>query len=119
MQHAFDYIFIGPSSERLTLRLYRASSSSIFSSDDYERIARMLTALHLSKDQKVEQAPFLEPTWRVTVRWVSDFEEACDVDSTQVTENLGRARMEALARRLEDSKMRAWLLQEADLTDVP
>lgn len=119
MQHTFDYTFTGPSGERLTLRLYRARSSATFSEDDYERIARMLAALHLSMLKKVEPTPSLGPAWRVTVRWVLDFEEPYDVDSLQVTEELGRGRMEALAEQLGDPKLRAWLLQEADLTDVP
>jgi hypothetical protein len=119
IQHSFDYAFKCPSGERLTLRLYRARYSPAFSDEDYEHIARMLLALHLSMLRKGDLTPDLDPSWQVTVRWVCDFQDPYDMDSLQVTEAMGRGRMESLARQVKDSRLRDWLLQEADLTDVP
>lgn len=119
MQHSFDYAFAGPSGERLTLRLHRARSSPAFDEEAYERIARMLLALHFSFLRNERPTCNLHPGWMVTVHWVQDFDAPCDVESLQVTEMLGRVRMQALAQELKDPSLRAWLLQEADLTGVP
>jgi hypothetical protein len=118
MEQSFDYAFVGPGGEKLTLRLHRARSSPAFDEDAYERIARMMLALHLSFLRNEVPTPDLHPGWQVTVHWVQDFDAPYDVDSLQVTEMLGRGRMQALAQDVKDPSLRAWLLQEADLTDV-
>jgi hypothetical protein len=63
--------------------------------------------------------PDLYPGWQVTMHWVQDFDAPYDVESFQITEMLGRVRMQSLGQDLKDPSLRAWLLQEADLTDVP
>ncbi len=78
----------------------------------------MMLALHLSFLRNEVPTPDLHPGWQVTVHWVQDFDAPYDVDSLQVTEMLGRGRMQALAQDVKDPSLRAWLLQEADLTDV-
>ena len=118
IQHSCDYAFVGPGGEKLTLRLHRARSSTAFDEEAYERIARMLLALHFSLLRKEEPTLQLDPGWQTTVHWVQDFDAPCDVESLQVTEMLGRGRMQALAQDVKDPSLRAWLLQEADLTDV-
>lgn len=79
----------------------------------------MLLALHFSFLRNEGPTFNLHPGWMATVHWVQDFDAPYDVESLQVTEMLGRGRIQALAQDVKDPLLRAWLLQEADLTDVP
>lgn len=78
-----------------------------------------MLALHLSSLRNEVPTTDLSAGWQTSVHWVRDLDSPCDVESLQVTEALGRGRMLALAQQVEDPAVRAWLLQEADLTDVP
>jgi hypothetical protein len=119
IQHSFDYNFVRPSGEKLTLRLYRGRASPAISEEAYERIARMLLAFHLSALRDEKLTTEIDSSWRVSVRWVENDDAPYDIDSLNITEKAGRARLEACAQQVKDPLLRDWLLQEADLTDVP
>ena len=119
IQQSFDYAFVGPGGEKLTLRFHRGRASPAIGEEAYERIARMLLGLHLSLSRGEKPTPYLDASWRVSVRWVENDDEPYDVDSLQITEKVGRRRLEECAQQIEDPLLRDLLLQEADLTDVP